>query len=150
VTAAISVTGCATPAVRPSGPPVVATAQQPGVPVVFDCNSAQVRPPAFVLTCADVGDFLEGLRWASWAASAAFGSGIESIHDCQPSCVANPTRRTFPVLVVVWRPEPWPGHRGRYCFTRLTEIYTGQRPRYQTPQGQSYPQAVMWTLADQT
>jgi hypothetical protein len=133
VTAAASVTGCAGPAARPSGPPVVAAAQQPGVPVVFDCGSAQVRPSDFVLTCADYGDFLDRLRWVSWAASAAFGSGIESIHDCTPSCVANPTFHTFPVLVVLWRPEPWPGHRGQSCFTRLTDIYTGQRPRYQTP-----------------
>ncbi len=145
VTAAGSVTACASPAVRPSGPAVVAAAQQAGVAVVFDCNRAQVRPSEFVLTCADDGDFLDRLHWVSWA-SAAFGSGIEWIHDCVPSCVSNRTFRTFPVLVVLWRPEPWPGHHGRYYFSRLTEIYTGQRPRYQVPHGESYPQAVTWGL----
>jgi hypothetical protein len=146
VTAAASVTGCASPAVRPSGPAVVAAARQPGVPVVFDCNRAQIRPSGFVLTCADDGDFLDRLRWVSWAASAAFGSGIESIHDCVPYCAASRTWHTFPVLVVLWRPESWPGHHDRSYFTRLTEIYTGQRPRYQVPHGQSYPQAVTWGL----
>ena len=37
-------------------------------------------------------------------------------------------------------------HRGRYYFARLTEIYTGTRPRYQVPHGQSYLQAVTWGL----
>ncbi len=121
VTAGGSVTGCASRAVRPSGPAAVAAAQQASVPVVFDCNRVQIRQSMFMLTCADDGDFLDRLRWFSWA-SAAFGSGIEWIHDCVPSCVSNGTFHTFPVLVVLWRPGPWPDHRGRYYFTRLTEI----------------------------
>jgi hypothetical protein len=146
VTAAAEVTGCASPAAHPSGIAVLATAQQPGVPVVFDCDRAQIRPSGFVLTCADNGDFLDRLRWVSWAAPAAFGSGIEWIHDCVPYCVASRTWHTFAVLVVLWRPEPWPGRHGMSYFTRLTEIYTDQRPRYQVPRGQSYPQALTWGL----
>ena len=72
------------------------------------------------------------LHWASWA-SAAFGSGIESIKDCVPSCVSNGTFYTFSVLVVLRRPEPWPQHRGTLYFTRLTEIYTGNRPAARCP-----------------
>jgi hypothetical protein len=133
----------------PSGPAVVSAAQSAGSPVVIDCDrAARVRPSEFVLTCADYGDFLDRLHWVSWG-PAAFGSGTEWIHDCVPSCVSNRTFRAFPVLVVLWRPQPWPGHRGRSYFTRLTEIYPGQRPRYQVPHGQSYPQAVTWDLSDQ-
>ena len=143
VTTAGTVTGCASPAARPAGPAVVAAKHPAGSPVVIDCNRAQVRPSEFVLACADHGDFLSRLQWVSWA-SAAFGTGTEWIHDCLPSCVSNRTFHTFPVLVVLWRPEPWPGHRGRSYFTRLTEIYTGQRPRYQIPHGPRFPQAVTW------
>jgi hypothetical protein len=146
VTAAVSVTGCASSAARASGPAVVATAQQPGVPVVIDCvGHADVRPSGFVLTCADYGDFLDRLHWASWA-STALGDGTEWIHDCVPDCASSRTWHTFPVRVVLWRPEPWPGHRGRSYFTRLTEIYTGTRPRYQVPHGANLPQTRTWGL----
>jgi len=151
MTAAAILTGCASPAARPAGPPVAATAQQAGFPVVIDClGHADVRPPEIVLTCADYGDRLGRLHWASWAASAAFGSGTEWIHYCVPDCAESRTWNTFPVRMVLSRPEPWPGHRGRSYFTRLTEIYTGTRPRYQVPHGASLPQTRTWGLVPWT
>jgi hypothetical protein len=98
-----------------------------GAPVLVSCQGrAQTRPASFVLACADAGDVLTGLRWASWA-QQAFGTGTEKINDCTPDC-ADGTFIGYPALVVAWRPEPRPGHPGQRYFTRITRIYPGRRP----------------------
>ena len=96
-------------------------------PVVVDCAvHAQTRPGQYTLACAGGEAYLSGLRWASWGPSAAFADGTSTFNDCTPSCVAG-HGPSFPVLVALWRAEPWPGHSGQRYFTRLTIIYTGNR-----------------------
>jgi hypothetical protein len=36
---------------------------------------------------------------------------------------------SYPILTVLWRAEPWPGHSGDY-FSRLTWIFTSTRPAH--------------------
>jgi hypothetical protein len=88
--------------------------------------SASGRPSSFILTCADAGDVLTGLHWVDWA-SQAFGTGIEMINTCKPSC-AEGKFVSYPALVALWRPEPLPGHPGVLYFTRITKVYTANRP----------------------
>ena len=95
--------------------------------VVVNCgNKLQARPSNFILTCADANDALAGLRWVSWR-SEAFATGAETINTCTPNC-AEGKFISYPALVTLWRPEPLPGHPGVRYFTRITRIYTGQRP----------------------
>ena len=35
---------------------------------------------------------------------------------------------SYPALIALWRPEPLPGHPGVLYFTRITRIYTANRP----------------------
>jgi len=103
-------------------------------PVVVDCiGGAQTRPGSFILACADAGDVLTGLHWTSWE-NQAFGTGTEKINDCTPNC-ADGKFISYPALVVLWRPEPRPGHPGQRYFSRVTRIYTGTRPPLQDCQG---------------
>jgi hypothetical protein len=96
--------------------------------VVVNCLfKQQARPSSFVLTCADAGDVLTGLHWVSWAPGAAFATGIEQINDCTPNCAAGKFIN-YPVLVDLWRPEPLPGHPGTLYFSRVTRVYTANRP----------------------
>jgi hypothetical protein len=98
-----------------------------GTTVVVNCaNKLQVRPAGFVLTCADAGDVLTGMRWVNWA-SEAFATGTEKINNCTPNC-AEGKFISYPVLVTLWRPEPLPSHPGVLYFSRITRIYTGKRP----------------------
>lgn len=125
--AAIAVTACAAPAPDTAAAPrqVAAVTVAAGVPVVVDCGGhAQTRPGGYVLPCVSGGVELTGLHWASWGSSAAFAGGIITINDCVPSCVGG-HGHSFPVLVALWRAEPWPGHAGERYFTRMTIIYTG-------------------------
>jgi hypothetical protein len=127
--ATIATAACAAPA-----PATTAAAQQPaaaigvaatGVPVVVDCAvHGQTRPGQYPLACASGGAYLSGLHWASWGPSAAFAEGFTTLDDCVPSC-AGGHGHSFPVLVALWRAEPWPGHAGQRYFTRVTIVYTG-------------------------
>ena len=124
-------------------PPAVSTAGS--VPVVVDCAvHAQTRPGQYILPCADGAAYLAGLNWVSWGSSAAFADGIGTFNDCVPACVGG-HGHSFPVLVALWRPEPWPGHAGERYFTRLTIIYTGSRAYdaggtlYHLPETATYP-----------
>lgn len=95
--------------------------------VVVNClDKQQTRPSSFILTCADAGDVLTRVRWVNWA-SEAFGIGTEMIKTCKPNC-AEGGFASYPVLVTLWRPEPLPGHPGILYFTRVTRIYTANRP----------------------
>jgi len=106
---------------------VGAAAPAQGGVVMVDCDGKlQTRPSSFVLTCADANDALGGMHWVSWG-SQAFGTGTETINSCTPDC-ADGKLVPYPVLVAVWRPEPLPGHPGVQYFTRVTRIYTANRP----------------------
>jgi hypothetical protein len=94
--------------------------------VVVNCLEQQTRPSSFILTCADAGDVLTRVHWVNWA-SEAFGTGTEMIKTCKPNC-AEGGFASYPVLITLWRPERLPGHSGVLYFTRVTRIYTANRP----------------------
>jgi hypothetical protein len=87
----------------------------------------QTRPSSFILTCADANDVLTDLHWVSWQPNAAFATGVERINDCTPYCAAGKFIN-YPVLVDLWRPEPLIGHLGVLYFSRVTRVYTANRP----------------------
>jgi hypothetical protein len=116
--------------------------------VIVNCRgTGHIRPSSFVLTCADGNDYLTGLHWSSWpvhasAGAAAFGWGTERVNDCTPSC-AEGHLHSYPVLITLWRSEPRSGHAGQRRITRVTRIYTGQRPPYIGAGGKKiYPQTA--------
>ena len=100
----------------------------PAKTVVVNCLfKPQTHPSSLILTCADANDVLAHLHWASWGSSAAFATGIEQINICTPNCAAGKFIN-YPVLVDLWRPEPLPGHPGVLHFSRVTRVYTANRP----------------------
>jgi hypothetical protein len=90
--------------------------------VTIACNGReQVGPRRLALACASgqrpPGNYLTGLRWLRWGwHGAAYGTGEE--HPA--TCVGSTN-----VVVVLWRPRPWPGHAGLRYFSRMTVINRG-------------------------
>ena len=104
--------------------------------VLVNCNGAgQVRPAGYDIGCMPSNELVTGLTWTSWR-SVAFGSGILKVNDCTPTC-AQGTYVKYPILAVLWRAKPWPGHPGREYFSRLTWIFTAQRPGH-APAAQTF------------
>ncbi len=137
VAAAGLLTACASPQIKAID---TAATQQHALPaytnvVVINClNREQVRPSSFTLTCADGYDYLSSLHWVSWSGNEAFATAIEHQNTCQPYCAAG-KEISYPALVALWRPEPLPGHVGVSYFTRITRIYTSNRPPQYNCQG---------------
>ena len=104
-----------------------APAKPAGLPEVYNCLHAQVRPGSFTLACADGNSYLAHLSWSSWTASSASGTGTQMINDCVPYC-AKGKFRSYPADVVFWRSEPVPDHPGQRYFSRVTLLYPGARP----------------------
>jgi len=104
--------------------------------VLVNCGgTGQVRPAGYDIGCMPSNELVTRLTWTSWR-SAAFGSGILKVNDCTPTC-AQGTYVKYPILVVLWRARPWPGHPGREYFSRLTWIFTAQRPGH-APAAQTF------------
>lgn len=146
---AVTATGCAS-ASAPTRATDTALTQRAsaGKTVVVNCLlKPQTRPSSFILTCADANDVLAHLHWVSWGSAAAFATGTEQINDCTPYCAAGKFIN-YPVLVDLWRPEPLPGHPGVLYFSRVTRVYTANRPPLYFCNGTHtcYPQTSTFSL----
>lgn len=123
-TVAIAGTAAASPTIAR---PAAATTTSSDVPVLINClEHGDVRPGGYVFTCADANSYLTGLHWVTWTGRDAFATGTYAFNDCTPSCVQGHLH-SFPALVLVWRPEPWPGHPSARYFSRMTMVLDGNR-----------------------
>ncbi len=106
-----------------------AAAKATPVVLVNQCSGkGQVKPsPTIPLPeCMPSSVFIGKASWTSWA-SVAFGAGVLEVNNCTPSCAGGKFIK-YPILIVLWRAEPWAGKKGEDYFSRMTWIYTGKRP----------------------
>lgn len=99
------------------------------IPFLLACDgTAQVEPSSYVLTCADAGAALTGLRWSDWHAHDATGYGVLSALTCDPDCASSATV-DYEVRVRADRVE----QRGPVgAFSRLRLTFLGQHPAWAT------------------
>jgi hypothetical protein len=123
-------------AVRHQARPVAKIATR----VVLDCaGRARVKPSSYLLACADAGMGLQSVRWTSWAPMTASGYGTFYENTCTPDCASGHFRR-YPVLATLWGASGVAGHPADLRYTRLTLLFTGDRPPLFTGPGQpAYP-----------
>ena len=115
----------------PARPPEIGAARPVSVQtVVLDCPGlrALVRPKTYILSCADGYVQLDKLSWTSWTPGLASATGTLVKNTCTPSCVAGHFR-SYAVLVVFWGKAAVKNHPGQQCYTRMTLIYPGARPK---------------------
>jgi hypothetical protein len=99
-------------------------------PVFQGClTGAQVRPKTIVVACGDGNFFITGLRWATWAPTAASAIGTGRENDCKPYCAAGHFH-TYPIVLRLSRPEPC--SNGRTEYTRFRYRFTSAKPTGQT------------------
>ena len=63
-----------------------------------ECGYIDQKPEEVTLTCADGGILVREIKWDTWRASGASGSGIHSVNQCEPDC-ASGKRVEVPVEV---------------------------------------------------
>jgi hypothetical protein len=105
---------------------LAATGAQAGTtPLISNCGKFVAKPKQMTLFCADLGGFLEKLRWRSWGSARASATGIASVNDCSPYCAAGHFH-SYPITVT--------GGRLMKCgatwhYNLLTVTFTGARPK---------------------
>jgi hypothetical protein len=121
--------GLVAPAALAGGLPKVPTATGTPGPGFF-----KVKPSSITYT-GDGSGFLAGhrrphhhraapLKWSSWTATGASGSGDNWLDNCMPNCAAG-TFHLYPVKLKLSRPRDVHGH---LIFTRMRVTYTGSKP----------------------
>jgi hypothetical protein len=63
-----------------------------------ECGYIDQKPENVTLTCGDGGILVREIKWDTWRASGASGSGIHSVNQCDPDC-ASGKRVEVPVEV---------------------------------------------------
>ena len=63
-----------------------------------ECELVVQRPEEMTGNCADFGVLVRKITWDQWSDGRAFGTGIYSENDCEPSC-AQGSRHEMPVTV---------------------------------------------------
>ena len=54
--------------------------------LTWDCESPEYKPESIILTCADGGWSLQAIRWKTWTAEGAEGTGTWRENLCEPNC----------------------------------------------------------------
>ncbi|MEU9286932.1 hypothetical protein AB0D57_20015 [Streptomyces sp. NPDC048275] len=119
-------TASAAPVASPSAAHTVQ--QQLGRPVIVDCFwDPQVLPDEFILACGDGNSLLVSLDWSHWGRTSATAEGLNVVNDCEPYCAAG-RFHAYPVVVRLDHPEPWKKQPRLEHYTRMSLIYTDDRP----------------------
>jgi hypothetical protein len=99
--------------VAPASPSVAPTTQSSvdaSIGVYADCTSPApeqrptVEPSEIVMACADDGFGIRDVRWSSWTADGARGSGTTWYKDCRPNCAEGKIVDTPNVRIVLTTP----------------------------------------------
>jgi hypothetical protein len=72
--------------------------------LVGNCTKSQVRPSAIVLFCGDDNEYVSKLKWSSFGAGTAKGSGVLYDNSCTPNCAAGKFEH-FAASVVADKPH---------------------------------------------
>jgi hypothetical protein len=68
------------------------------------CLHERFKPKQIVIACADGTDVLKGLKWSTWSATRATGTGTDYVVTCSPDC-ASGHRTAYPVSVTLTQPR---------------------------------------------
>jgi hypothetical protein len=64
--------------------------------LVGDCTHSQIKPAQIVLACADANAVVLHVKWRSFGAAKAAGTGTYSVNGCTPNCAAG-AFKNYPV-----------------------------------------------------
>jgi len=109
------------PRVRRSAIPIIALCLLSAAPaiasgghnrVVGNCRQSQVKPKEIILACADVNLYVDKIKWQSFGAAKATGSGTYVENTCTPNCAAG-KYKSYPVSLTLSNAKP--------CFDRQND-----------------------------
>lgn len=92
---------------------------------VVNCVTFEQKPVELVLYCADAGQILNEISWASWASTNAIGVGTSTTNDCEPTCVEG---TDVVSAVEIKLTAPITGKSGKSVFSKIEIQYDKVQP----------------------
>ena len=92
---------------------------------VVNCVTFEQKPVELVLYCADAGQILNEISWASWASTNAIGVGTSTTNDCEPTCVEG---NDVVSAVEIKLTAPITGKSGKSVFSKVEIQYDKVQP----------------------
>lgn len=80
--------------------------------VVGNCRQSQVKPTEIILACADVNLYVDKIKWQTFGAATATGSGTYVENTCTPNCAAG-KYKSYAVSLTLSNAKP--------CFDRQND-----------------------------
>ena len=105
-----------------------AAASDDAILATQSCRVGVQRPTRIVFTCADVGAYIDHLRWTRWGGRVAIGSGTFHYNDCDPSC-AGGQFHSLGASIRLYRRRACP-ERTHLYYRDATLITNGKRQRF--------------------
>jgi len=91
---------------------------------VSNCAKQVYKPKQITVACADAGIIISKVKYSSYGAKTAKGTGTAAVNLCDPNCAAGKTKR-FPVKFTLSKVTQC---GDSYQFRRLTLTYTKATP----------------------
>ena len=110
---------------------------KPSEVLTFSCEFIVARPTEATPNCADFGIAIGDIKWKTWRASGAVGTGVYFANDCKPNCAEGKVFQT-PVLINL---DGLFTDGQRYFLRYLTFADVGEQPQAQKATG-------TWDLAE--
>ncbi len=98
-----------------------------GNQVVGKCTKSSAAPAEIILTCADAGTYLLGIRWQAFGGATARGTARFYDNPCDPSCVASKDQVT-PVRFTLTAAKPCPD--GVNDYRQMSITFIGKPPKH--------------------
>jgi hypothetical protein len=99
--------------------PVTTLPIDTAIEVYGNCATPSVEPTEIVLTCADYGWLLQGLRWTSWSSTDATAVGTFVYNDCTPNCAEGHDHEILGTHVTLF--DPARGAGGQLVWSKLQQ-----------------------------
>lgn len=122
--ASLLVMGAGSVGPSPSGASLAAAAPVSALIDACGAGSYEMEPTSVVLACADAGIIASKLVWTHWTSARAVATGVATVEDCTPSCVAGHTY-AYPAELTLSKTRLLDG---RLLFTTAALRFTGRLP----------------------
>jgi hypothetical protein len=102
---------------------------------VSNCAKQTYKPKTITVFCADAGVIIKKVKYSSYGAKTATGTGTAVVNLCEPNCAAGKTKNyrvKFTLSKVTQCGDS-------YQFRKIRFSYTGDKPKGNRTQSSGYP-----------
>ena len=105
-----------------------------------NCGIAEIKPSSLTQFCADAGTEVAKIRWNTWSAKGASGTGILAINSCDPYCAGG---KIYQTKVIINLSGLRKTHGHQYLLSVSVKLSKGEKLNL-PPKMKSVPGGMSW------